>query len=81
MDLSREEKQACAYLFQRSKNIEVMGEKLVKAGEFSATREDLMCLQPGRSITDLVIYFTNAFTLLMKYFLKKVNDLKNVIFY
>jgi hypothetical protein len=56
MSLSPSEQQACAYLFQKTKEKKVLEERLVKAGELSTTREDLWCLLPNNNISDLVMF-------------------------
>lgn len=55
MDLVAKQVRVCAFLFQRTKDVKIMEERLVKSGELSASRNDLFCLIPTKKISELVM--------------------------
>lgn len=55
MDLTDLEVQVCAYLFQKTKELKLIEERLVKAGELSANRDELMSLLPTKVVSELVM--------------------------
>jgi hypothetical protein len=55
MLLKPNESQACAYLFQKTDNLQLMMEPMIRARNFTATWIDLQCLLPNRPISDKVI--------------------------
>lgn len=55
MMLETKEVQACVFLFQKTKDPEVLEERIIKAGDLEASRQELQCLCPTKIVSDLVM--------------------------
>ena len=71
------EAQFCAYLFQKTNNPMLMLENIVKVGDITATRADLLCLKPNRPISMLVS--SNKQVLILNLFIPQVLNLSSII--
>lgn len=54
MRLTSMEVKVCGFLFQKTNNPMLMMEDIVKVGDMTATRAELLCLMPNRPISEKV---------------------------